>query len=333
MFNRRRKNYIKANEYNGCKIETIFTVNHKALDAIIYAFFATLKAKRMARKGSLDIIHYHAEGTCFFLNLFPKKRKFKIVVTVHGLDWKRGKRSRFASKIIRHGEKMAVKYADKIIVLSEQNKQYFMEEYGKDTTFIPNGIAKPVFKEADIIKNKYGLVHDSYVLFVARIVPEKGLNYLIEAWVSLKNQIDANMKLVIAGTDLNNGNYFRNIKKIVKNDNSIIMTGFVEGEELEELYSDCYLFVLPSLIEGMSMSLLEAISYNKICLVSDIPENIAIIDQDCVLFKAGDTLDLKNKLLNSINNRPNRSSSQHLSYSWDMVVDDTIKIYSKLMGD
>lgn len=333
LFNRKRREYPIITEHKGCKVETVFTVNKKSLDAIVYAFFATLKARKLIKKRKVDVVHFHAEGPCFFLNLLPKKHKekygAKVVVTIHGLDWQRGKWGGFASKILKSGEKKAVKYADEIIVLSKNNKQYFKEEYDRATKFIPNGVDKPVLLPAQLIKEKYGLVKDSYVLFLARIVPEKGLHYLIEAWKKVVKETGTDKKLVIAGGSSHSDEYFESICESVKGDESIIMTGFVQGQELQELYSNSYLYVLPSDIEGMPMSLLEALSYGNICLVSDIPENTEVIVEDCFVFRRGDVDRLRHQIKKILNLNLTTHVNSVVPYTWDEVTDQTLEIYRR----
>lgn len=331
LFNRKRKEYPLINEYNGCKVENIFTINKRVFDAIIYVFFATIKARKMAKKGGFDVLHFHAEGPCFFLNLLPRKkhRKYKIVVTIHGLDWQRGKWGGFASRILKSGEKKAVKYADEIIVLSKSNKDYFREEYRRTTNFIPNGINTPQLREASLITEQFGLKKDSYILFLARIVPEKGLHYLIDAWKLVRQQLNTYKKLVVAGGDSHSGNYYKEICEKVKGDDSIIMTGFVQGRMLEELYSNAYLYVLPSDIEGMPMSLLEALSYGNICLVSDIPENTQVINEDCFVFRRGDVDRLRHQIKKIINLNLTTHTNIIIPYTWQEVTEQTLEIYRK----
>lgn len=331
LFNRKRKEYPKISEYNGCKVENIFTVNKKSLDAVVYAFFATIKAKKAAKNGKFDVLHFHAEGPCLFLNLLPEKarRKYKVVVTVHGLDWQRGKWGGFASKIILKAEQRAVKYADEIIVLSKSNADYFMEKYQRQTTVIPNGVRLPQLKDADAIYDKWRLTKNGYVLFLARIVPEKGLHYLIDAWKKAVAETGTDKKLVIAGGSSHSDGYFSEIVKKCKGDDSIIMTGFVQGQVLEELYSNAYLYVLPSDIEGMPMSLLEALSYGNTCLVSDIPENTDIINKDCFTFEKSNVEDLGVQLKRILNLNLETHKKTELPYDWEEVVQKTLEVYKK----
>ena len=312
----------KLKEYKGVKIITIPTINKKGIDALLYSFFASIKALF----GKYDILHYHAEGSCAMLWI-PHLFKKKIVVTIHGLDWQRSKWGGFATKYIKFGEKLAVKYADEIIVLSKGVQTYFKETYNRDTVFIPNGVNKPTIRDVNIIKEKYNLKKDDYILFLARIVPEKGLHYLIQAF----KQIKTDKKLVIAGGASHTNDYLEKIKKMASEDERIIMTGFVQGQELEELFSNCYLYCLPSDIEGMPLSLLEAMSYGCNCLVSNIEENLQVTGEYAKAFNKSDVDSLKEELENLLN-IPKKDGDEIRKYilkkySWEDVKTNTLKLY------
>ena len=335
VYNRRGKNVQDKNadkdkknlkEYRGVNIITIPTINKKGIDALIYSFLASIKALF----GKYDVLHYHAEGSCAMLWI-PHLFKKKIVVTIHGLDWQRSKWGGFATKYIKFGEKLAIKYADKIIVLSKGVQQYFKDTYNRDTVFIPNGVNKPVIRKADIVHKKYGLAKDDYILFLARIVPEKGLHYLIEAF----KQINTDKKLVIAGGASHTNDYLEKIKKMASEDDRIIMTGFVQGQELEELYSNCYLYCLPSDVEGMPISLLEAMSYGCNCLISNIEENTQVTEEYATTFEKSNVDDLKLKLencLNAIDRKDSNVISKYIleKYNWENVVEKTINLYNDI---
>ena len=291
------------------------TVHKKGLEAFSSSFFATMQAL----KSDADIVHYHAEGPaywCWIIKCFSKK---KVIVTIHGLDWKRAKWNKFASGIIKKGEKRAVKYADEIIVLSKSAQDYFMKKYGRKTNYIPNGVEIHKAQKPNIIKRKYGLKGDDYILYLARIVPEKCAHLLIEAYKGLKTD----KKLVIAGSQ-DSKEYTERIKALAADNPNIILTGFVDGNEKAELYSNTSVYVLPSDVEGMPLTLLEAMSYNVPVIVSDIPENTEVVGKKAVTFKAGSVKSLKNKLVTV--NRP-VSSDVLLKYSWDENVAKTISLY------
>lgn len=315
--------------YKGIRILTIPTFQNRKLNAIVYSVLATVRALF----GNYDIYHYHAEGPCVMLWLLKLFKK-KMVVTIHGLDWQRSKWGNFASRILKDGEQMAVKYADYLIVLSRNVQQYFMDTYGRKTEFIPNGVNLPKLVEAKEITEKWGLEKDGYILFLARIVPEKGVHYLLEAF----SQIKTDKKLVIAGGSSHSSEYVQQIKDMAKGDDRVIFTHFVQGRQLEELFSNAYLFVLPSDVEGMAISLLEAMSYGNCCLVSDIPENAEVVEGYAELFAHGKAEDLKQKL-ESLLEHPERAETYRAKsqrficekYNWDHVVEQTISLYEKLL--
>ena len=321
----------KYKNYKGIRIITIPTFQNGKLNAIVYSFLATIRALF----GKYDIYHYHAEGPCTFLWI-PKMFGKKIVVTIHGLDWQRSKWGGFATKVLKFGEKMAAKYADEVIVLSQNVQEYFRETYGRKTLFIPNGIEPQEKKEVKEIEKKWGLKKDEYILFLARIVPEKGVHYLLEAFSKIKT----NKKLVIAGGSSHTGDYMAEITKMAEQDSRVVMTHFVQGRQLEELFSNAYCFVLPSDIEGMAISLLEAMSYGNCCVVSDIPENTAVIKECGFSFKKGNVKDLQ-RVLEYLLENPEvvdkyKSESQEYicsRFNWDDIVDTTMKIYQNVRKD
>ena len=316
--------------YNGIRLLTIPTFKSSSLNAIVYAFLATLRALF----GKYGVIHYHAEGPCVMLGI-PKLFGKRVVATIHGLDWQRAKWGNFASRVLKFGEKQAAKKADAIIVLSRNVQEYFKEQYNRETIFIPNGIDKPCLRESKEITERFGLKGNDYILFLARLVPEKGAHYLIEAYKQLKTD----KKLVIAGGSSHATEYMEKIYRYVEEDDNIIMTGFVQGRLLEELYSNAYVFVQPSDIEGMAMTLLEAMSYGNCCLVSDIPENMEVVEDKALSFCKGDVADLKEKLQQLLENENiaktyREESSRFIceKYNWEDVVDRTIQVYLGNVG-
>lgn len=334
-FNRGGKHVMDKNqkikglkEYKGVKLKKVLTIDKKGLAAMSSSFFATLKILF----SRFDVVHYHAEGPCAMIPIIRFFSKKRIIVTIHGLDWQRAKWGGFATKYIKFGEKMAAKYADEIIVLSENVKQYFKDTYNRETNFIPNGVNKPDILEADIIKKEFDLTKDSYILFLGRMVPEKGIHYLIDAYNNLKTD----KKLVIAGGASDTNTYYEELKEKAKNNENIIFTGFVQGKKLEELYSNAYIYVLPSDLEGMPLSLLEAMSYNNCCLTSDIEECSTVLENNGVTFKKSDTKDLTKQLQkllddpNKVNEYKDKSQEYILNkYNWDKIVEETLEIYRK----
>ena len=297
----------KIKNYKGINLKTVPTINCKGLAAMSASVFAGIKASM----GRYDIVHFHAEGPCAMLWL-PKLFGKRCIATIHGLDHQRAKWGKLASTYIMMGEKCAVKHADEIIVLSRGVQDYFRDTYGRETKFIPNGVNRPIVREPQIIKEKCGLNKDEYILFLGRLVPEKGLRYLVEAFKKVKTD----KKLVIAGGSSDTDEFANELRKMAKDDDRIIFTGFVQGEELDELYSNAYIYTLPSDLEGMPLSLLEAMSYGNCCLVSDIDECASVVEDKALVFKKSDVDDLREKLQQACDKPKLRSIKKKLQISF-----------------
>ena len=318
---------INAKEYNGVRLINVLTIDKKGLAAMTSSFFASIRAAF----GKYDVVHFHAEGPSAMLWL-PKLFGKKCIATIHGLDHQRAKWGRFASWYIKSGERCAARFADEIIVLSENVKEYFAQTYGRETVYIPNGVDRHEIRPVDEISKKYGLDKDEYILFLGRLVPEKGLKYLINAY---KNVI-TDKKLVIAGGSSDTTEFEAELRCIAKGDERIIFTGFVQGRELEELYSNAYIYVLPSDLEGMPLSLMEAMSYSNCCLTSDIFECASVIEDHGVTFAQGDVDDFREKLQMLCDDEERVRTLADLAaeficskYNWDDITKRTLEIYKK----
>lgn len=312
-------------EYKGISLKTVITIEKKGLAAMSSSFFAAVSAAF----GKHDVVHFHAEGPCAMLWI-PKLFGKICIATVHGLDHRRAKWGKFAKSYIMLGEKVAVKFADEIIVLSEGVQNYFKETYGIETKFIPNGVNRQKRVDPELIIDKYGLCGNDYICFLARIVPEKGLIYLIDAF----KQVKTDKKLVIAGGSSDTDDFMKELIERSKEDNRIIFTGFVQGQMLEELYSNAYIYTLPSDLEGMPLSLLEAMSYGNCCLVSDISECTEVVEDKAIVFKKSNVEDLRDKIQKLCDNpetvqKYKKDASDFIckKYNWDEVVEKTIELY------
>lgn len=313
-------------DFEGVKLKSVWTLDKKGLAAMT----ASLSAAFLCAFSKTDVVHIHAEGPAFMCWL-PKLMGKRVVVTVHGLDWQREKwKSGFASKYIHAGEKMAVRWADEMIVLSKNTQNYFRDTYGRETVFIPNGVNKPEIRDAQQITERFGLHKDEYFLFLGRLVPEKGVHYLVEAFRNVKTD----KKLVIAGGTSGTDGYIKGLKELAKEDDRILFTDFVQGQTLEELYSNAYTYVLPSDVEGMPLSLLEAMSYGNCCLTSTIPECTEVVEDKAVAFQKSDVADLT-KTLQFLCDAPERVAEYKGNareficekYDWNAVASKTMELY------
>ena len=320
---------VKDGAFKGVKIKNAFTLNVKGIAAMMASFTAAIAVSFK----KYDVVHFHAEGPCAALWI-PKLFGKKCVATVHGLDWQREKWGKgFASKYIKFGEKCLVKYADEVIVLSRAAYDYFKETYGRETVIIHNGIEKPEKKELNLIEKEFGLIKNEYIGIISRLTAEKGIHYLIDAYKKVKTD----KKLVIVGDTSDTDDYVALLKEKAGDNPNIIFTGFQSGERLEELYSNAYIMALPSDLEGMSMSLLEALAYGNAVLCSDIPENTSVAEDRAVYFKKSDVDDLAEKLQTLCNDSEKVAELKNgvdefiLSrYNWKDIAVKTSNLYKNI---
>ena len=331
QFKKLRKEKPLMREYRGVHLIWTPTVDRRGLAAMTSSIFATVRAAF----GRYDLIHFHTEGPCILCWL-PRLFGKKIVVTIHGLDHMRQKWSRLASAYIMQGEKAAARHAHSIIVLSNGVRDYFREKYGRETVLIPNGIDPAEIKPACEITKQFGLSSREYILFLGRLVPEKGIHYLIKAYQMLQTD----KKLVIVGGTSDTDDYVKQLYDMAGQSSSIIFTGFQQGLVAEELYSNAYLYVLPSDLEGMPLTLLEAMNYGCCCVTSDIGECVDVMDGCGFSFPHGNVEALR-ETLQDLCDHPDKVEAHRdearkvisSKYTWQDITTQTDKLYKSLLGD
>lgn len=311
--------------HHGVRILRLPSINTKHLDAASHCLLSTVDS--LFR--DFDVVHFHALGPSVF-SFAPRVRGTASVVTIHGLDWERQKWGAAARWLLRRCETPALRFPNRTIVVSKALQDYFKERHKGSTVVIPNGTTVPVHRPAQKIL-KFGLDPGKYLLFVGRLVPEKGVHFLAEAF----RRIPTNMKLAIAGGSSFSEDYVNQLMKF-KSDR-ILLLDYVFGDVLEELWSNAYFVVQPSTMEGLSISLIEALSYGKCVLTSDIPANMEVVE-DCALpFRSGDVDDLEAKL-RLLLDRPDlvrgyeEKCRSHVveRFSWDRIVEQTEAIYREV---
>lgn len=320
----------KEGVYKGIYIKAIPAIKSRSLEKLSASFVATM-LEIISNKS--DIIHFHAFGPSVFA-IIPRILGKKVVVQGHGIEWKRSKWNALGKTFLRISEYPCVKFPHAITVVSKTQQKYLKQRYGIDSVYIPTGVNPPKILEPNLINEKFGLKGNDYILFAARLVREKGAHYLIEAF----NRLNTSLKLVIAGDAPYEEKYKEELRLLAKKNSKIIFTGFVTGDLLAELFSNCYLFVLPSEIEGLPTALLEAMSYGNCCLASDIEENLEALNGYGYSFRNKDVNDLTVKMKHLIEN-PNLVNSikekakEYVlkNYSWDTIATKMENFYKQLM--
>jgi glycosyltransferase involved in cell wall biosynthesis len=251
----------KQSEY--ISIRTIPTIHTKHLDTPIYAILASI----LVCFSQVEVVWFHAPGSAIFAFL-PRLCGKRIHLTIHGVDWQRKKWGATARMILKFAEWLSIHSAHERFVVSEELREYVKNHYRKEPELKVVELFESKKMKPRRIKTMYGLVGEDFILYLGRFVPEKRIEWLIRAFIE-SEKINRKMRLVLAGK-VENDRYGKKLRDLAKGDKKIIWTGFVTGEVKSELLSNCKLFALPSSLEGYSLALAEALSYDRNCLVSNL---------------------------------------------------------------
>lgn len=311
------------------------TFRTKHLDAISHTFFATIHAIRH----DYDVIHYHGVGPSL-LSWMPRvfRPRAKVISTFHCIDRKHQKWGFIARTCLRLGEAAATYFPHRTIGVSRSIKRYCQSVFNHRIDYIPNGVEVIPARASDSrqVFQRFGLRPGEYVLAVTRLIPHKGIHYLIQAFKTLPTS----KKLVIVGDSFFTDTYVKDLKALAKNDARIVFTGWQRGIPLRQLYRGATMFVLPSETEGLPLTLLEAAGYGVPILASDIPENLEILHGQSVpigfTFQNKNMLDLRAKLmyllahpkqLTSVRQQARRVVATR--YQWDAIAEQTEQLYRR----
>ena len=315
----RRASYANDSmtEWKGVKIKDIPSPKKKAFEAIVHTF----RAINFAARNHSEIVHINAVGPAL-LAPYAKLRGMKVVFTHHGPDYDREKWGKVAKMMLRLGERMGVKYADDVIVISDVIRNIIKDKYGRTERvhLIYNGVPAPDICDFPEYFKELGIEPGKYVLGMCRFVPEKRLHDLVAACKGLEGY-----KLVLAGdTDFEDA-YSRQLKSDARVAGAVL-TGFIRGRKLHSLLSHAACYVLPSSHEGLPIALLEAMSYGRKVLVSDIPANLEVSLPANNYFHCADVKDLTAKLnaLLSLDTTPVYDMTK---YSWDAIAERVKQVY------
>ncbi|OGV43818.1 MAG: hypothetical protein A2X46_08845 [Lentisphaerae bacterium GWF2_57_35] len=326
---RGRYNLGGENLYRGVRLKNLPAIYTKHLEAISHTALGAVEAMR-----GYDIVHFHATGPCLF-SFLPRCSGRGVVATVHGLDWQREKWKGFAKMVLKAGAWASGRFPHRTIVVSRVLRQYYADAYGRPTTYIPNGIAPVVKKPLDRL-GRFGVRPDHYILFLSRLVPEKGCHLLIRAF----QKVQTDMKLLMVGGGSYTANYVESLRKMAASDPRIIFAGALYGDDKAEAFSNARFMVLPSTLEGMPIVLLEAMNYECPVLCSNIPANLDVVEAGggqssyAQTFECGSENDLVQQLKSMVESdfslkETAARARQYVAreYSWDRVTDLTEEVY------
>ncbi|MCI0531403.1 MAG: glycosyltransferase family 4 protein [candidate division Zixibacteria bacterium] len=323
-----RSYYTKvAGDYKGVTLKTLPSLNTKHWDALSHTVLSGLHSLLK----DYDILHYQALGPSS-LSAIPKIfGKSKIIATIHSLDWQRDKWGGLAKRIFRLAERPAAIFPDQLTAVSEGLRDYLQQKFDRPVVRISTGISQPNIREPEGI-NRYGLKPNQFLLYLGRLVPEKGCHLLCQAF----QKLDPDLKLFIGGEGQFAGSYVESLKKYASD--KIVFGGYVDQTLKEELFSNCLGFILPSLVEGFPNTILEAFSYGKPVLASDISANKEALGPFQLTFKSENKEDLVGALVHLLKTEPSgngwpdkRMEYVRKNFSWDNTALQLEKIYEQAL--
>ncbi|MEM9747205.1 MAG: glycosyltransferase family 4 protein [Actinomycetota bacterium] len=316
-------------EYRGVRLRRVRGPETKYGDTLVRSMLATF---REMFRGS-DVVHYHSIGSAP-LALLPRLTGKKVVVTVHALDWQRAKWNGLATKLLQFGEWAAVRFPHETIAVGQEIKEYLEERYDSEVTYIPNGAEKRVHVDPSPLIEDHGLRPGAYALFVGRLVPEKGVHLLVEA---IRQLPDLDAQVALVGPDWYELEYTAKLKEMIGDDERIKLVGTAGDELLAQLYSGCAVFVLPSDVEGMSLSMLDALAYGNAIVTSSIPPNRNLVGDAAVVFEAGNVDALRDALEEVFTQKGRMCELRKLAverskdYDWDGISAQWADVYDRLV--
>jgi glycosyltransferase involved in cell wall biosynthesis len=317
----------KVSLYRGIHVRRLPSLRSKHLETISHSVLCTLDC--LFRP--FDIIQYHAIGSAP-LSLLPRLAGRTTILSVRGLDWQRAKWGNFARRFLKFGEWASARCPTATVVVSRTLQQHYSAVHGRTPYFIPNAVVPCAPRPVNRIA-RYGLEKDRFILFSGRLSPEKGVDVLLEAMRPFRGRI----KLALAGGSSYSDGYIDDLRRSAWDD--VLFLGSVDRETMQELYSNCYAYVLPSVMEGLSISLLEALSYGTCIVATDIPENLEVIGSSALCFPPGNVAALRSLLQRILDSpecvheyRRRAVQHAHAQADWDEVARQTESFYYQLLG-
>jgi len=324
-----RRAYVGAaapQRHRGVRIRVTPSMPGKYSDTLSHAFASVLDGLPRA----FDIWHVHSLGNTPVIPLL-RTASARVLFHVHGQEWKGGKWGRKAQAYFRRCERLGLATATRTVVNTEAARADYRERLGRESIFIPNAVEVPAVVDTGIL-GRLGLTPRGYLLFVGRLVPEKGCHHLVEA----HRRLGLNLPVVVCGEGAHSDDYVARLRASAGP--LIRFVGTIIGPELTELYAACRLLVNPTERDAVSLVLLEAMAQGAPVLASDIPEMREGLGGAGFHFRSGDAGDLA-RVLAELLDRPERlegvreraAARVRQEYAWPSVVDRFEAVYREMM--
>ncbi len=327
----------KLRRHRGIRIRYVPAFGGKYLGNLTQSVMGTAAAA----VGGYDIVHFHALGPCLASPIARMRPHSRVVVTLQGRDDQRAKWSKPAKVILGLAAWMSANVPHGGIAVSKMLQREFADEFGVDTTHIPNGVSAPGAPapvQEDPLE-RFGLEPGRYLLNVGRLVPEKAIDHLLAAFPNVPGDV----RLAIVGGSSHTDEYQDKLAALAAKDPRIVLTGPIYGAEKDRIFRNALGYVMPSLLEGLPLALLEAISYGLPVVVSDIEPHLEVVESDGPghrVFRVGDLDHLAKQVTTLVNEASLEQEGAQLleervlvEYSWETVTDKTEALYERLVTE
>jgi glycosyltransferase involved in cell wall biosynthesis len=305
---------VARKAYRGITLVRLPSLNLRATDTLSHTLLATLD---MMRRGA-DVAIYHSLGNALYAAL-PRLAGIPTTLVLHGQEYRKSEWGWLARAFFRASEWVSLLGPTRVSVISHWLEEDFRQRHHAEVAFVSTGVALPAPRPPEHLA-ELGLQSRRYLLFVGRLVPQKGVHLLLEAYRGLRTD----MPLVIVGDAPHQDAYHATLRQLATPE--VRFLGFRYGEELAEVCSQAYVQIFPSEHEGIALALLEALAYNNCVVISDIPENLEAAGDLAFAHRHGDAADLR-RVLDELTRHPEIVAERRglgrryvaERYNWDTV--------------
>ena len=325
VYCRSRQGRAEEETFSGIKLIHISAFPSTFLETIVHSISVGLHVA--FRERDVDVVHLYNAASAVGAVIVRLAGK-PLIMTLDGVEWRREKWNGIARMIWKISTWLAARVADIVVCDSQTVRRLFEQLYDIEIQHIPYG-AKSFDNVSDVYQS-FGLEDQRYFIFVGRLVPEKSVDVLIDAY----NELGTELPLVIVGDNENDPEYVSMLHK--RAGANVRFVGYRYGNEYESLLSHARAYITASKLEGTSPSLLAAMGARVCCLVNAIPENKET-GSDCVLYFNGSTSDLVEKwrmLLRQPETIDQFAAKGYervrLHYDWDAVTTQYLAAYGKI---
>jgi glycosyltransferase involved in cell wall biosynthesis len=266
-------------EYRGVQLRYLPPVQHKYLETVVHTGISTFD---LLLRRDFDVVLYCNAANAMF-TILPRILGMPSALNVDGLERHRKKWNQFAKTWYLMSEWLATWCCSAVITDAQRIREYYLERYGKDSTFIPYGAEARKVGETDALR-ELGLESGKYVLYVSRLEPENNALMVREAF----EKVRTDFKLVLVGDAPYAPDYIRKVKDTL--DARIIIPGAIYGDSYHQLQSHCAVYVQATEVGGTHPALIEAMGHGALVLYLETPESLEVAGADAVPF-TGDLVD------------------------------------------